>query len=218
MTGIFITFEGPDGSGKTTQLQITAEKLRNSGYDVVVTREPGGTAISDHIRSILLNPNHTDIIDQAEILLYAASRAQHVHQLIIPALQQHKIVICDRYIDASVAYQGFGLGIDPQIVRMISEFASSSLHPRRTYLLDVPVHISQERIRSRASQHQQQALDRIESKTLEYHEKVRQAFLHIAATEAHRVVLLDGSKPQEHIAKEIWTDIEHLLGDHPIQR
>ena len=114
MKGLFITFEGPDGAGKTTQIKILAEQLQRLGYEVVITREPGGTVISDQIRRILLAAENKEMTDQAEVLLYAASRAQHVHEKIIPALHHNKIVLCDRYIDASLAYQSSGLHLRPR--------------------------------------------------------------------------------------------------------
>ena len=151
MNGIFITFEGPDGAGKTTQLKKLAEELKKQGHDVLVTREPGGTAISDQIRSIILDPVNKEMVDQAEVLLYAASRAQHVHQLILPALAAGRIVLCDRFIDASVAYQAYGLGVDVEMVKAISHYASSGLQATRTYILDVPVEVSLARLHHRAS-------------------------------------------------------------------
>ena len=146
MSGYFITFEGPDGAGKTTQVKRLASELENRGYRVIVTREPGGTEISDHIRAILLHPEHRSMADQTEVLLYAASRAQHVHQTIKPALERGDIVICDRFIDASIAYQAYGLGIDEQVVRSINAFASSGLQPNRTYMLDLSAEVGRERI------------------------------------------------------------------------
>jgi len=185
--------------------------LRKNNYDFVITREPGGTRISDQIRSILLEPTFTEMTDQAEVLLYAASRAQHVHQFIIPALQQNQIVLCDRFIDASVAYQGYGLGIQPEMVKQINAFASSSLVPNRTYLLDIPIQISQTRIRNRAKLKSQQELDRIEQKSAEYHEKVRNAFLSLAKLEPNRVLILDGTKDVAKLAHEIWSDFQKIV-------
>ncbi|UKS26197.1 dTMP kinase [Paenibacillus sp. HWE-109] len=215
MNGIFITFEGPDGAGKTTQLKQLAEGLKKLGHDVLVTREPGGTAISDQIRSIILDPAHKEMVDQAEVLLYAASRAQHVHQLILPALQAGRIVLCDRFIDASVAYQAYGLGIDVDQVKEISRYASSGLQATRTYILDVPVEVSLARLHHRAgSGSDAQQLDRIEQKHVDYHSRVRAGFHQIAADHPERVQVVDANRSEEEIAADIWTDCNQLLEEH----
>jgi len=214
--GIFITFEGPDGSGKTTQLRRLAETLKQSGHDVVVTREPGGTAISDKVRSIILDPAHEEMVDQAEVLLYAASRAQHVHEFILPALQAGKIVLCDRFIDASIAYQGYGLGIDVETVRAVNRFASSGLQATRTYILDVPVEVSLARLHKRAPGQDAagQQLDRIEQKSAEYHNRVRAGFHQIAAENPERVFVVNADRSEDEIAADILTECSRLLQEH----
>lgn len=216
MNGIFITFEGPDGAGKTTQLKKLAEELKKQGHDVLVTREPGGTAISDQIRSIILDPVNKEMVDQAEVLLYAASRAQHVHQLILPALTAGRIVLCDRFIDASVAYQAYGLGVDVDMVKAISRYASSGLQATRTYILDVPVEVSLARLHYRASGAgvNAQQLDRIELKNVDYHSRVREGFHQIAADHPERVRVVNANRNEEEIAKDIWTDCNRLLEEH----
>ncbi|MDF2644490.1 MAG: tmk [Paenibacillus sp.] len=216
MNGKFITFEGPDGAGKTTQLKKLAEELKKQGHDVLVTREPGGTAISDQIRSIILDPVNKEMVDQAEVLLYAASRAQHVHQLILPALAAGRIVLCDRFIDASVAYQAYGLGVDVDMVKAISRYASSGLQATRTYILDVPVEVSLARLHHRASGTgaNAQQLDRIELKNVDYHSRVREGFHQIAADHPERVRVVNANRNEEEIAKEIWTDCNRLLEEH----
>ncbi|NQX70573.1 dTMP kinase [Paenibacillus alba] len=216
MNGIFITFEGPDGAGKTTQLRMLAEDLKKLGHDVLVTREPGGTAISDQIRSIILDPAHKEMVDQAEVLLYAASRAQHVHQLILPALKAGRIVLCDRFIDASVAYQAYGLGIEVDIVKEISRYASSGLEATRTYILDVPVEVSMARLHGRASGSgtNAQQLDRIEQKHVDYHSRVRAGFHQIAADHPERVRVVNANRSEVEIATEIWEDCNRLLEEH----
>ncbi|NRF94755.1 dTMP kinase [Paenibacillus frigoriresistens] len=216
MNGIFITFEGPDGAGKTTQLKKLAEELRQQGRDVLVTREPGGTAISDQIRSIILDPVNKEMVDQAEVLLYAASRAQHVHQLILPALAAGRIVLCDRFIDASVAYQAYGLGVDVDMVKAISRYASSGLQATRTYILDVPVEVSLARLHHRAAGTgvNAQQLDRIEQKNVDYHSRVREGFHQIAADHPERVRVVNANRNEEEIAKDIWTDCNCLLEEH----
>ncbi|OEG00274.1 dTMP kinase [Vulcanibacillus modesticaldus] len=211
MKGLFITFEGPDGSGKTTQLQLLANYLREQGYDVVTTREPGGTHISDQIRKILLDPNHLELKNQTEILLYAASRAQLVHELIIPALEQGKIVLCDRYIDASIAYQSYGLGIDKEIVEEINRFASSQLQPNRTYLLYISPELGRERMIKRNNREFDSDLDRIEQKDIEYHERVYQGFSVLAEEYPNRILKIDANKSIEMIFEVIKKDFEKFL-------
>jgi dTMP kinase len=215
VNGIFITFEGPDGAGKTTQLKKVAQELQKLGHDVLVTREPGGTAISDKIRSIILDPVNEEMVDQAEVLLYASSRAQHVHELIIPALQAGRIVLCDRFIDASVAYQSYGLGVDMEMVKSISRYASSGLEATRTYLMDVPVAVSLERLSQRAGAGDStQQLDRIEQKNVDYHSRVLAGFHQIAVDHPERVRLIDANRSVDQIAEDIWRDCKQLLEEH----
>lgn len=211
MKGIFITFEGPDGAGKTTQIKALAAALKQDGHDIIMTREPGGTRISDLIRAILLSKDHIEMTDQAEVLLYAASRAQHIHEKVIPALQQNKIVLCDRYIDASVAYQSYGLGMDEAAVKSISYFASSGLQPLRTYMLDISAEESRRRLISRAGEVNQMELDRIEQKELDYHKRVREGFLQISREDSQRVLLVDASRSVELISQDIILDCKRLL-------
>jgi len=209
--GLFLTFEGPDGSGKTTQMKRLASRLAARGVEVVATREPGGTAVGDRLREIVLSPAYAEMKDETEILLYAASRAQHVREIIAPALERGAVVICDRFVDASMAYQAYGLGVSPDEVASINRFATGGLQPRRTYLLDVPVEVSRERLLARAGAAGGSALDRIEQKETGYHERVREGFLLIARAEPGRVKLLDANRPVEDIAEEIESDCERLL-------
>lgn len=139
MKGTFITVEGPDGAGKTTQLQLLSDVLKEKGYNVMTTREPGGTRVGNEIRSLILNPVFEEMTEMTEILLYAASRAQHVEELIRPALEAGTIVLCDRFVDASLAYQGYGLGHLIDLVRQINASATGGLAPDRTYLFDLTV-------------------------------------------------------------------------------
>lgn len=211
MTGIFITFEGPDGAGKTTQLKKLAFALQEEGWSAVVTREPGGTVISDKIREILLSPEHVEMSDQAEVLLYAASRAQHVQERIVPSLNRGQIVLCDRFVDASIAYQAYGLGIEERMVRSVNQFATDGLVPDRTYMLDIPVEESRRRLLTRSGAELPPDLDRIEQKELEYHRRVREGFLRIAQAEPQRVRLLDAARTEDELAGEILSDVRRLL-------
>lgn len=205
--GIFITFEGPDGAGKTTQLGLLSQYIKQQLHlPVLVTREPGGTAISDKIRQILLDPENQAMMEETEILLYAASRAQHVKEKIIPALQQGTIVLCDRFVDASIAYQGFGLGISSNKVAEINRFATRGLQPDRTYLLDLAPEVSRERLLNRQQDEFAANLDRIEQKGLEYHRRVRSGFKAIADAASHRIKVIDADRTELDIQREIQKD------------
>jgi dTMP kinase len=212
--GLFVTFEGPDGSGKTTQLKKLAVMLQQAGHTVIVTREPGGTSISDQVRSIVLSPDNSAMIGQTEVLLYAASRAQHVHEKIIPALIAGHIVLCDRFIDASVAYQAYGSGMEVSEVKAINQFASSGLKPHRTYMVEVPVEVSQQRLLQRDQSEFHLALDRIEQKGSEYHNRVREAFLEIAEKESNRVCLINGNRSEDEIFTDIQSDFQQFFRNY----
>lgn len=206
--GIFITFEGPDGAGKTTQIEKLAAYLDDLEIPYVLTREPGGTRISDEIRSLILHPEHKEMKNETEVLLYAASRAQHVKEKIIPALQAGNIVLCDRFVDASIAYQGYGLGIDIEKIVAINEFATGGLTPDRSYFIDITPSFARKRLMQRNGNMQ---LDRIEQKDLEYHEKVRNGFLQLYEKNRERICLLDGHQAIESIFQLIKQDFERLL-------
>lgn len=208
MRGQFITFEGPDGAGKTTQLEKLADYIESINRPYIVTREPGGTRISDAIRSLILHPEHTEMINETEVLLYAASRAQHVKEKIIPALNEGYIVLCDRFVDASIAYQGYGLGIEIDKIVQINKFATGGLVPNRSYLID----ISPERARDRLMQRNgQKAMDRIELKDIHYHEKVRHGFLSLYEQHRERICLIDGHRSEQEVFNEIVNDFRTIL-------
>ncbi|TCS77952.1 dTMP kinase [Tepidibacillus fermentans] len=211
MKGLFITFEGPDGAGKTTQVSLLAEYLEKRGFEYITTREPGGTVISNKIRQILLDPEHIELKDQTEILLYASSRAQLVHEVILPELEKGKIVLCDRYIDASIAYQAFGLGIDRKTVEGINRFASSNVRPDRTYLLDISPELGRKRLIGRTQGEFREQLDRIEQRELEYHQRVYQGFMKLAEEEPNRIIKIKADQPIEQIFQQIKSDFDSFL-------
>lgn len=211
MKGIFITFEGPDGGGKTTQITKLANRLIEKGVDVVLTREPGGTRISNQIRSLLLNPEFSEFVHPTEVLLYAASRAQLVHEVIVPSLADGKVVLCDRYIDASIAYQSFGLGQPREQVEAISRFASGGLQPLRTYLLDVSTEASRQRLVNRALGSSSNHLDRIEQREVAYHERVRLGFKQLSEENKQRILVVNGEQRLDLISDIIWDDCQRLL-------
>ncbi|TDQ34252.1 dTMP kinase [Aureibacillus halotolerans] len=202
MKGFFLTFEGPDGSGKSTQLQLLHTLLAEMGIESIVTREPGGTAIGDAVRGILLDPAYGEMKMETEILLYAASRAQHVHEVIMPALNEGKVVLCDRFVDASVAYQGSGLPGDLDAILSINRFATRQLVPDRTYMMMVSAEEGRGRLNARAGIH----LDRIEARDLAYHQRVYEAFQRIAEKDASRVLKVDATKSIDEIHTNVKTD------------
>jgi dTMP kinase len=211
VNGLFITLEGPDGSGKTTQIAKVAEYLRKHEVDFIQTREPGGTAISDKIRALVLDPEHKEMHDLTEVLLYAASRAQHVHEKIIPALEEGKVVLCDRFVDASLAYQGFGLGLGEERVLQVNNIATSGLVPHRSYFVDVSPQVGKERMKARYGT---ENLDRIEQKDLSYHERVREGFAQIFSRQAERIVRINGEQSPDAVFEEIVKDLDQLLSNH----
>jgi dTMP kinase len=209
--GLFITFEGPDGAGKSTQVQKLAHYLDEKEIPYIQTREPGGTAISDQIRSLILDPEHKEMENETEVLLYAASRAQHVREKIIPALKAGKIVLCDRFVDASIAYQGHGLGIGQDKIMEINRFATGGLKPDRTYLIDLSPEEGRKRmVRRYDTPSQTEQFDRIEQKELAYHETVRKGFQQIYEADKDRICLIDGRQTMENIFQEVKDDFNRV--------
>jgi dTMP kinase len=206
MPGLFITFEGIDLCGKTTQAERLVSHLRERGLDVIFTREPGGSAISEKIREILLNPEHQAMTSLTELLLYEASRAQHTDELIRPALDQGKVVICDRYADASYAYQGFGRSLGGELVRQLNQGATGGLVPDLTIVLDLPP----EEAILRAEGKDWKA-DRLEGEKIDFHRRVRQGYLHLAEEEPARVRIIDGRGTIEQIQETVRSLVDPLL-------
>lgn len=190
MSGTFISFEGIDGSGKTTQLRRLAVDLQAHGLNVLTTREPGGTALGTRLRAALLDA-HEQVDPLTELLLYAADRAQHVRSLVRPALEAGRVVLTDRYADATVAYQGAGRGFPMELIAQVIELATGGLMPDITLIFDVPVETGTARTRRRA--HQTQQGDRLDAEDTAFHERVRKAYLELAAAEPQRVRIIDAS-------------------------
>lgn len=205
---LFVTFEGLDGAGKSTQIERLSHRLQELGKTPVTTREPGGTEIGDQLRSLLLDPTQRNLSPETEVLLYASSRAQLLHEVIRPALAVGKMVICDRYVDASLAYQGAGLGVGVEQVAAVNGFATGRLEPDLTFLFDLPVEVGLLRVQhSRA----QLPMDRIEQRSDEYFSRVRNEFLRIARDNPHRVIVVDATRSQSELEQEIWQHIEKYL-------
>ena len=195
---MFITIEGPEGSGKSTATETVINRLRELGYDVVKTREPGGTPISEQIRNVILDKENKAMDGRTEALLYAAARRQHLVEKVWPAVKEGKVVICDRYIDSSLAYQGGarGLGIDNII--NINMFATENTWPDLTLLFDIPPEIGLERI----SANKNREVNRLDLETLEFHKNVRQTFLDLAKRYPERFVIIDASKTREEVSQD----------------
>ncbi len=203
--GRFITFEGIEGCGKSTQIGLLADHLRAAGRNVVLTREPGGTPAAEAIRAILLDPAQDALSPTTELLLYAAARAQHVHQVIRPAVKAGAVVLCDRFADSTEAYQGGGRALSHETIDILRNIATDGMGPDCTILLDLPAAEGLARTRSRGE------LDRIEGEPLAFHERVRAAFLAIAAREPERVIVINAAASVEAIAGEIGPRMDALL-------
>lgn len=208
---VFITIEGIDGSGKTTQVQKLHERFLAVGKPSMMTREPGGTPVGDAIRSLLLKPE-MDMNSYTEMFLYAASRAEHVRQVIVPALENGISVICDRYVDASIAYQGYGLqpeGMTPELVRMVNEPAVAGCLPDLTIIIDVEVSVAEQRIGQRKALLQQNK-DRIERRGAAFYERVRQGLKALYEQEPERYLWVDGNRSSEELTERIWQAVTQL--------
>lgn len=205
MTGLLVTFEGPEGAGKTTQIQWLAGYLAQQVLPVEVVREPGGTSLGEKIRKLLLEPGQ-EICPGAEVYLYAAARAQLVAKVIKPLLDKGSIVLCDRFADASIAYQGWGRGLGPQEVREANALALNGTWPDLTVLLDIVPEEGLRRVMDRRA-----GLDRIEQEDLSFHRAVRQGYLELAASEPARFLVVDAALAREEISQQILNRIAALL-------
>ncbi len=205
--GLFITFEGPEGGGKTTQIPLLAAWLREQGRDVLTTREPGGTRIGDAVRAVLLEPTHTEMRAQTEILLFSAARAQLVGEVIQPHLAQGGVVLCDRFADSTLAYQGYGRGLDLDVLRQITDFAIGPVRPHLTVCLDLPVLEGLRRKRGGGAAE----WNRMEREELAFHEAVRRGYLTLAVAEPARWLVLDALQPSAVIQAHIRERVANLL-------
>lgn len=192
--GLFITFEGPDGCGKTTQMKLLAEYFTKNGKEVVLTREPGGKGLGEKVRDILLNYDG-EVSDRCESFLFLADRAQNIDIIVNPAVKQGKIVLCDRHIDSTVAYQGYGRGLDIERINMLNNLATNGKKPDLTFVFDVDVETSMKRVGKEK--------DRMESAGVEFHNRVRQGYLELAKQEPQRIKVIDATKSIEEIHKKV---------------
>ncbi len=192
--GLFITFEGADGCGKTTQLNLLRDYLENSGYEVVLTREPGGKGLGEKIREILLNYNG-EVSDRCESFLFLADRAQNIDTIVKPAVKSGKIVLCDRHTDSTVAYQGYGRGLDINRINMLNNLATDGIKPDLTFVFDIDTETSMQRVGAEK--------DRMESAGKEFHTKVRNGYLELAKQEPERIKVIDATKSIDEIHNEV---------------
>ncbi|MGT2681708.1 dTMP kinase [Streptococcus porci] len=200
-TGLFISFEGPDGAGKTSVLEALVPLLQEKiGETIITTREPGGIAISEKIREVILDVAHTNMDDKTELLLYIAARRQHLVEKVLPALAAGHLVLVDRFIDSSVAYQGYGRGLDIPAINWLNDYATDGHKPDLTLYFDVPSDIGLERI----SQNANREVNRLDLEALSMHQKVRSGYLRIAEQESNRVVTIDASQPLEAVISDAY--------------
>jgi len=210
--GLFITFEGTEGGGKTTQIGLLAERLRERGHVVRAVREPGGTAIGEEIRHTLKHSAQNQAMTaETELLLMNASRAQLVREIIRPALSAGEIVLCDRFYDSTVAYQGYGRGLDLKRVQAVIDFAVGDTRPNLTLLLHVPIAVSESRRKGRDAT-VDPVRDRFEESDREFFERVERGFLAIAKADSQRVKVIDATSSIEDVSRETWKRVEVLLG------
>lgn len=203
--GFLLSFEGIEGCGKSTQLRRLGDRLRSLGYLVIETREPGGSPISEQIRAILLDTGNRALDARCELLLYLASRAQHLSDIIRPSMEKGALVLCDRYADATLAYQGFGRRLGEPVIRQLNRFAAGGLVPDLTILLDIPVAIGLERKRHAGE------MDRLDLEDDIFHETVRKGYLRIARQEPRRVQVIDGTAPTDQVTQAVQRIVEERL-------
>ena len=204
--GKFITFEGGEGCGKSTHIERLAARLREAGHQVLIVREPGGTDVGEQIRTILqYSKKSAAMVAEAELLLFSASRAQLVREIILPSLGKDMVVLCDRFVDSTTVYQGVGRKIDAQAVAAINAFAIDACRPDLTLVIDLDPRMGLERARGR------ELFDRMENQSLEFYQRVRQGYLDLANREPERVKVIDGNQSVETVGRRIWEFVSHVL-------
>ena len=213
-SGRFITFEGTDGAGKTTQMKILADRLKVGGREVVETIEPGGTPIGAQIRRILLDAHNQELCPTAEMLLYFAARAQNFDQVILPSWDRGAIVLSDRFTDSTLAYQGGGRGLGPSVIMALHDIACHGLQPDLTLYIDIDLKTSLERASARNSS--TQLRDRMDEQPAEFYERVRKAYLDLARLNPGRIVVVDGNGDRADVAERIWRVVTKALARPPV--
>jgi dTMP kinase len=208
---LFITFEGVEGSGKTTQIRRLERYLTRKGIPCKVTREPGGPPISEKVRKILLNPDHREMVPLSELFLYEAARAQHVKEVIEPLLAKGVVVLCDRFSDASIAYQGYGRKLDLGLVRKLNRLSSQGIKPHVTFLLDCPSDLGLKRAVQRNQVQRKEREERFEREKIQFHHRVRRGYLSLAKKEPHRVKVIDTRQGEDKTFEKIRRIIDNLI-------
>jgi len=208
---LFITFEGVEGSGKTTQIQWLKKYLTQIGISCKVTREPGGCPISERVREILLNPDHREMVPTSELFLYEAARAQHVKEVIKPFLKKGGVVLCDRFSDATLAYQGYGRRIDLKWIDRLNQLSSQGIKPDVTFLLDCPSDVGLKRALNRNRTLKQEKEERFEKEKIQFHRRVRKGYLTIAKKEPHRVKVIDTRAGEDKVSEKIREIVDNLI-------
>jgi dTMP kinase len=207
---LFLTFEGPDGSGKSTQMRLLSERLRRGGHDVLVSAEPGGTPIGMQIRRILLDPENQELCPTSELLLMFAARAQNVEQWILPALAAGRVVLSDRFTDSTLVYQGAGRGLGVDVVKQVDRIACHGLTPDLTLCVDIETSVGLARARAR-NRDAVRKESRLDDQAIEFHRKARAAYLQLAADEPRRVKLIDGDAAPDVVAERVWAQVAPIL-------
>jgi len=208
---LFITFEGVEGSGKTSQIQHLKKYLTQKGIPYRVTREPGGSPIGEKVRKILLDPEHREMVPATELLLYEAARAQHVREVLKPLLKKGGIILCDRFCDATLAYQGYGRRIDLKWIARLNRLASQGVKPDVTFLLDCPSVVGLNRAIQRNRTLRQEREERFEKEEIQFHHRVRKGYLAIARKEPHRVKVIDTREGEEKVFEKIRKIVDNLI-------
>jgi dTMP kinase len=208
---LFITFEGVEGSGKTTQIQRLKKYLTQKGIPCKVTREPGGCPIGEKVRKILLNPDHREMVPLSELLLYEAARAQHVKEVIGPFLKKGGVILCDRFSDATIAYQGYGRKIDLRWIERLNHFSSRGIKPDVTFLLDCPSDVGLKRALKRNRTLKQEKEERFEKEKIQFHQRVRKGYLALAKKEPHRVKVIDTRQGEDNVFNKIRKTVDKLI-------
>jgi dTMP kinase len=207
-----ITFEGIEGSGKSTQIKLVAEYLSRRNVSLIVTAEPSGTDIGRKIGSILFNREHNNMCAETEMFLFCAARSQHVREIIMPALKQNKVVLCDRFSDATYAYQGAGRGLDNKFIKLINDYSSMLLKPDLTLLFDLPVEIGLQRANRRNDKlKESSSIDRFEKENMDFHRRIREGYLNILNNDPDRFRLIDANRDVETIQKDVRTCINNFI-------
>ncbi|MCQ9210398.1 dTMP kinase [Granulicatella seriolae] len=209
MKGLFITVEGPDGAGKTSVIQALLPRLQEAfEVPIISTREPGGSRIAERIRSIILDVEHTEMDNRTEAILYAAARRQHLVDRILPNLEVGNIVICDRFVDSSIVYQGVARGLGKEEVRQLNLFATEGLLPKKTIYLDVPAEVGIERIHKARGNRQ---FDRLDQEELSFHKMVRQGYLDLIQEDPERFIMIDTRQDLDKVVEEVYQEIKHEI-------